>query len=735
MPPVCPLNQCPVKEESQSSSSSLSPDCSSSSNEIDTSNIIQGSRTRRVPQRYTPEAFNAVMNDTPDPPFPLSLRSKTLSHNTSASDQDGVKSRKTRKRFFNSATFDIIKDHTNGDTAAVPTFYNFTQAEGALKRKYTGFDRLDEKLQQLDWESSMSALASSTTSFESKQLFNLMEQYEDPVSDFLDDTHPLMLAAKLNDMDTPRWKEATSGENAEGFWQAMWMEVCTLMKMGAWELVDKTETMNVIPTTWAFKIKRYPTGLVRKLKARLCVRGDLQKEGIDVFETYAPVVSWTTIRLLLILSVILELDTVQVDYTAAFCQAPMDHDVFISLPQGWQRLNQMGLPGIEFAHGKVLKLKRSLYGQRDSPRNWFLHLKSKLEKLGMKQSQHDPCLFIGRKVLCLVYVDDCLFFSPDKENIHKLIEDLKKNKLDLNIEDDVAGFLGLSIKKLASGFVSLTQEGLIDRIITAMNLDDANPKYAPAPREALGKDPDGIPFSQEFNYASVVGMLLYLLHSRPELSFAVSQCARYSHSPTEKHATYLKHIGKYLKHTRNKGLLLNPKRDTPLDIQCYVDADFAGLWSQEDQADPHCVRSRTGYVIMIAGCPVLWKSKLQSLIAQSTMESEYIALSTACKELLPLQRIVAEVAETLDIEKGKVTEIRSTIWEDNEACLKLANLELPYMTNRSKHIALKYHWFREHTNKEWVVKPIASECQLGDLFTKGLSPDVFERLRFQIMGW
>ena len=117
------------------------------------------------------------------------------------------------------------------------------------------------------------------------------------------------------------------------------------------------------------------------------------------------------------------------------------------------------------------------------------------------------------------------------------------------------------------------------------------------------------------------------------------------------------------------------------------------------------------------------------------MESEYIALSTACKELLPLQRIVKEVAETFELDEGKMSEIRSTIWEDNEACLKLANLELPYMTNRSKHIALKYHWFREHTNKEWVVKPIASICQLADLFTKGLAPDQFEKLRFQIMGW
>ena len=418
----------------------------------------------------------------------------------------------------------------------------------------------------------------------------MVEQYEDPISDFLDDTHPLMLAAKLNDQDSPKWKEATRGENAEGFWQAMWIEICTLIKMGAWELVDRRPDMHVVPSTWAFKIKRYPTGLVRKLKARFCVRGDLQKDGVDVFETYAPVVSWMTIRLLLILSVVLELETVQVDYTAAFCQAHMTHDVFINLPLGWQRLNKMGLP-TAFAEGKVLKLKRSLYGQRDSPRNWFLHLKGKLEEVGMKQSTHDPCLFIGRKTLCLVYVDDCLFFSPDKENIHQLIKDLKEKGLDLNIEDDVAGFLGLQIKKLESGFVSVTQVGLIDRIIAALNLEDANPKFAPAPKEPLGKDPNGTPFSQEFNYASVIGMLLYLLHSRPEIAFAVSQCARYTHNPTEKHANYLKHIGKYLKHTRDKGLLLNPKKDAPLDIQCYVDADFAGLWSQEEQADPHCVRS------------------------------------------------------------------------------------------------------------------------------------------------
>lgn len=153
------------------------------------------------------------------------------------------------------------------------------------------------------------------------------------------------------------------------------------------------------------------------------------------------------------------------------------------------------------------------------------------------------------------------------------------------------------------------------------------------------------------------------------------------------------------------------------------------------EQDPHCVRSRTGFVVMIANCPILWKSKLQTEIACITMESEYIALSTACRDLLPLQRLVTEVGKTVGIPPHKLLDIKSTIWEDNKACLKLANKELPYMTNRSKHIAIKYHWFREHTNKHWTVHSVSSKDQLGDLFTKGLCRATFDELRFRILGW
>jgi hypothetical protein len=658
---------------------------------------------------------------------------------------EGVRStrrnRKLNRKYFNDDFINLASDQdpthsvNNIDPQKIPGFYTATAAEDQLKRKSTGYDTHQKFLQTLDWEKSVAALADTSPSFSTQQFFTAMEIHEDPTDNYIEEFHPLALVTKASDEDNPNWFEATSGENSEGFWEAIWKEIVTLQNIGAWEQVPKEEAKKTILSTWAFKVKRFPSGLVRKLKARFCVRGDMQKEGVDVFETFAPVVSWTTIWLLLILSVILDLETTQVDYTSAFCQAPMDHDVFVALPKGWQHLNKMGLPD-PFKEGHVLKLKRSLYGQKDAPRMFFKFLKENLLKCGYKQSAFDPCLFISEDVICLVYVDDCLFFSKSQENIDRSIEQIRKTGMELNVEDDVAGFLGVHINHNEDGKVTLLQTGLIDRVIAAMGLEDSNPKGTPCPKESLGRDLEGIPFSCEFNYASVVGMLMYLCNnSRPDIAFAVNQCARYTHHPTEKHGKYLKHIGRYLKGTKDKGLILNPNKNDVLKVECYADADFAGLWNAEDEQDPHCVKSRTGFIVMIANCPVIWKSKLQSEIALSTMESEYIALSTACRDLLPLQDLVKEVATAVGASEGREITIMSTIYEDNEPCKKLANMELPRMTNRSKHIAVKYHWFRSRVNKDWVIQSISSSHQLADCFTKGLTQPDFERQRFSIMGW
>ena len=129
--------------------------------------------------------------------------------------------------------------------------------------------------------------------------------------------------------------------------------------------------------------------------------------------------------------------------------------------------------------------------------------------------------------------------------------------------------------------------------------------------------------------------------------FAVHQCARYTFKPTRRHEQALIRIGRYLKGTQNKGLIMRP--DDSRGIDCYPDADFAGLYGQEDSQDPHCARSRTGYVILAFGCPVLWRSKLQTEIALSTMEAEYVALSTACKDLMPIMALVRELRRAVGL--------------------------------------------------------------------------------------
>ena len=186
----------------------------------------------------------------------------------------------------------------------------------------------------------------------------------------------------------------------------------------------------------------------------------------------------------------------------------------------------------------------------------------------------------------------------------------------------------------------------------------------------------------------------------------------------------------------NRGLIMTPSEEPKVD--CYPDADFAGLYGHEDAQDPHCARSRTGYVILAFGCPVLWRSKLQTEIALSTMEAEYVAISTSCRDLFPVVDMIKELSRTVGLSDDFVSKIHVKIHEDNVGALTLGKLEPRRMTPRSKHYAIKYHWFREKVAdpaKRITLVKIDTKNQLGDIFTKGLTKDNFERLRFLLMGW
>ena len=215
---------------------------------------------------------------------------------------------------------------------------------------------------------------------------------------------------------------------------------------------------------------------------------------------------------------------------------------------------------------------------------------------------------------------------------------------------------------------------------------------------------------------------------------AVSQCARFVGSPRRSHEIALERIGQYLKGTLEQGLILRPS--TELDIDVYVDADFAGLWPYEDKQDPTCAKSRTRFVICLANCPVVWQSKLQHEITLSTMEAEYNALSMSMRSVLPLQATVRAVQKGIQCNDESVTHFKTKIWEDNAGALQLANMKPGRMTPRSKHYAIKYHWFRSHLKPNKVeVHKIDTKVQRADILTKGLTAEPFERIRKLLCGW
>ena len=576
-----------------------------------------------------------------------------------------------------------------------------------------------------------------------------MQQSQDPITRLQEDWHPLALAVKANDPDTPTWHEAMNGPFKEGFIEAIHAEINTLEDMNVWEVVDREPWMSVIPTTFAFRIKRLPSGTVKKLKARFCIRGDQEIKDVHYWETFAPVVSWTTVRMLLILIAELKLESRQIDYTAAFVHADVD------TPPGYENMTpEQQYRSSQFAEmprglqepGKVLRLKKNLYGKKAAPRLWFHHLKERLERIGFRQMiDVDPCLFISDSCLLISYVDDCILVSRRTSDLDEVITRLRDDeKMTLEVEDDAAGFLGVHIKQHPNGIIELTQIGLIDRIVTALGCDDMAPVPTPA-TECIGKDVDGDPAEGSFSMSSVVGMLQYLYRqSRPDIGFALSQCARFVWCARRSHELALIRIGRYLKGTRTKGLCLKPTDFAgQFRMDVYVDSDFLGLCGKEPRTDPDSVKSRGGHVILINGCPIIWQSKLIDGICLSTMMAEYYALSIAMREVLPLRELVRTMAIGLQLEGTVHTDFKVTVWEDNNGALTLANLDPGQQTPRSRHFDSKLHWFRSHLTRDSeaqapnsiLVLKISTEKQLADLFTKPLPREIFEKLRLMLLGW
>ena len=227
-------------------------------------------------------------------------------------------------------------------------------------------------------------------------------------------------------------------------------------------------------------------------------------------------------------------------------------------------------------------------------------------------------------------------------------------------------------------------------------------------------------------------MLSYLQNtSRPEISMAVHQTARFSNNPMLSHEKSIMRIGQYLLDTRKGGIIYKP--DKSKGLECYVDTEFAGGWSQADANNADNVLSRTGYIIMYANCPILWVSRLQTEIALSTPKAEYIALSQALQDVIPLITLLKEIDKVFPICVRTPTFV-CKVHEDNQSCITMATSQK--FTPRTKHIALKYHHFCSHVKRGAIqISYCPTTEQKADLLTKPLADDLFFKLQYMLSGW
>ena len=368
----------------------------------------------------------------------------------------------------------------------------------------------------------------------------------------------------------------------------------------------------------------------------------------------------------------------------------------MKFPQGY---NSKYLPEGVTRGSHVLKLLRNIYSNKAAGRVWNKYLDKGLQEAGFEPSKVDPCLYYKEGVILLVYVDGCILMGTTDAAIDEAIHALRASKQNFTIEDEgaVGNFLGVKIDCSDDGTNMLTQPQLIDLIIEDLNMkDNTKPRAFPAcSSKLLHKDTDGESIKANFHYCSVIAKLNFLEKSTcPDIPVSVHQCARFQDNLKKSHLQAMRTIGHYLIGTRDKGIMMRP--DHTKSFECWMDADFAGSWYEPRAAkDPMTAKSRSRWVIMYARCPITWSSKIQTLTVLSTMEAEYIALSSALRDQIPIMQLMKEVINQGIDANFAPPRVHCTVFEDNGVAIKL--VQLPKIRPRMKHTNNYYHHFHSYT--------------------------------------
>ncbi len=439
-------------------------------------------------------------------------------------------------------------------------------------------------------------------------------------------------------------------------------------------------------------------------------------------------VTWFAFPLLIVFGILFNWALCQVDFVMAYPQAPIEMDMYIELPTGIHTKHRN-------SKDHVLKLLANIYRQKQAGRVWNSFLVTKLQEINFKQSLIDDCVFYQDDVIFIVYINNGIFLGPSDQQLHDIINKLRNLKLSIEDQGHPADYVGVRIKKLKNGIIELTQQALIDSIISEVVLNDSTVKAVPAKvSKILDAHLDKPPFSLNFGYRSVIGKLNYLAQTtRPDIVYATHQIAKYSSNPREPHGEAILYLIHYLKKTQDLGTHFSPDQDKR--FKCYCDADLSGNLNKHlAPFDPSTAKSQSVWIFFYAGCPVIWASKLQTQVALSTTEAKYITMSQSLRDVLPIMFLVQEI-----FKKGfqvicTKPYVYCKVFEDNSGALELARL--PKLCPRTKHINVCYHHFREHHVRNGLIKifPVGTKNQIPDALTKALSQNVFQQHRCYMYG-
>ena len=505
-----------------------------------------------------------------------------------------------------------------------------------------------------------------------------------------------------------------------GWRKSVELEMSSFKRFGVWTLVPPPPRCNAVSCKWVFKEKFDSSGAVCRLKSRLTARGFTQRRGDDFSETWAPTCRQRTLRLLLAeASNISHVTTAQWDCTSAFLHADIDKEVYMQQPPGFVDKDRPDW---------VCRLNKSIYGLRQSGMLFFRKVRSTMLRLGATQSVVDPCLFVIRRgekfVKLLWHVDDACVVSTSPELYNEVFTAMQ-SEYEIR-QDPLEHFLGVVIRHRRDGAFELSQAPYLDTLVEKLGIP-LRPATSPAAAGSKAKlsklmEPateeersrmEGVP------YRAAVGALLWMARAtRPEISQAVGQVAKYMANPGPMHWEAVKRIFGYLLRVRNTPFLI--KTDGTLRLEAFSDSDWAGC---KDTA-----QSTTGLMIFVGGTLVAWRSKAQRNWAQSATEAEFVASLAASNECCWWRNILSEMWHE-SFEPNSPT----IIWVDNDGAIMQSQHSCAF--DASKHYMLAYYALRQRTEESvTVLRSIMTDFNYADLLTKALQPGHFRSLASEALG-